>query len=234
MLRCLRPTSPSSPSPLWYGAIALVLAGCVVVPNEDYAETDAADTDDPDVDTDTGTGDGPGMHDDGPGMNDDGPGKGDGLTCGEAATDPSPAGPCPAACDSCQGATCIVDCAGKHACKNESLWCPPDMHCEFRCNGEHACEDTTFLCNDAGVCDVTCNGKEACKKARTECGNGPCVLDCGVGDEPCKDAELRCGMNVGEILCNGHQPGVRIDDSRAGDCACEVGDWCQGPGGHDD
>lgn len=125
---------------------------------------------------------------------------------------------CPAACTSCEGATCTIACVGDEACKEDERDCPDGWDCDVVCDGFEACHKLELDGPSIERLTVTCTGVRACKDTKVDCGHGLCEMTCGTDSEVCTGGtKLRCGEQACGATCAGEpKPDVECE----GACAC--------------
>jgi hypothetical protein len=136
------------------------------------------------------------------------------------------AGPCPMECDRCEGNTCVFECAGIDACKDDTLRCPPDRPCAVACSDYHACDSVRVECPEAHSCSVDCAGERACEKLELRCRAGTCSLHCGTGPESCRNSRLQCQQNDGHVTCTERQEGLSVEADPMSSCDCTADEAC--------
>lgn len=115
---------------------------------------------------------------------------------------------CPAVCSTCQGDTCVIDCAGG-GCNAASISCPSDRNCSIRCPGSGDCDDAELHCPDANGCELLCGGGDgdACDDSRLHCPgqDAACNVTCdeadGASNFSCFTLDVRCGMGECSLNC---------------------------------
>lgn len=129
---------------------------------------------------------------------------------------------CPAECSRCEGALCVIECAGSGDCA-EGVQCPTGVACRVDCSGDNSCAGGVECLSPD--CDINCSGINACA-TQIECGTGRCDVNCsGVGScaagLDCSDAcecVSVCPNGCGPNLCLPANP-------------CESGGLCQNSAG---
>lgn len=124
-----------------------------------------------------------------------------GESCGAPETPPG--GACPAECDSCARATCLMACGPEpeEKCDGDVLVCPAGFDCEIQCVGKDACKDASVMCPMGYGCHVSCDFDESCKSTAILCGGGECAVECN-SPEACKEADFACAAQ-GFCSCTG-------------------------------
>lgn len=138
--------------------------------------------------------------------------------CADCGFAPPSVGPCPGACDSCDGDVCVFDCSGVDACRDGTITCPVGHHCRADCTGQDACRDAVINCPNDHSCQVVCpDAGHRCQNMIVNCSNsGPCLMTCE-GSDTCRDAEVVCGDNACTATCvGGYAPNLTCGTS----CAC--------------
>jgi len=139
---------------------------------------------------------------------------------GPCVADPVPPGAaqCPAACTSCDGATCHIEC-GLGACNDTTIECPADFACDITCSGIDACDTTTINCPTDYPCTVSCTSLDACGDATLHCGAGTCTMTCNGPSEACTGALVDCNLGTPcGAICTGGAAGPTLDCRGA--CSC--------------
>lgn len=145
----------------------------------------------------------------------------------DAPTDaPADAFVCPAACTSCLGMVCIIDCSAPGSCPTR-VQCPTGLDCSVECDGDGACANGV-TCTGAGDCDVDCGGPGSCG-GRVTCGTGRCDVKCEGPDAceagiDCSDA-CRCDTDCAPTACD-----VNPMCPLSAACVTGDGDCTSGPG----
>ena len=122
------------------------------------------------------------------------------IACGVDPTEPFT--DCPAACTSCAGDVCEIDCTGTAACDAMTLQCPPGWPCRVVCDGTGACSDAIVECPPYHECQVTCDGTAGCDSTTVDCGiAGICEMVCLESTGVCADAKLNCGADICAVVC---------------------------------
>ena len=116
---------------------------------------------------------------------------------------------CPAACTSCAGTVCTIQCELGDC--NTGVTCPTGWDCQVMCNGNGTCAGAVD-CTDATSCDISCSGDGSCSGAIT-CGTGRCAVGC-TGAATCQ----------GGIDCSNS---CACDTDCSGANACSMAPMCQ-------
>lgn len=128
----------------------------------------------------------------------------------------APGGPCPGECDSCDGATCVIDCVGAGCA---TINCPAGFDCRVSCFGKDRCVGVQLNCPDDYECSLVCSGEDACELVTMNCaGGGLCELVCGSDPIACTGTTLNCSEGPCQAACDGATvlPTVNCD----GSCMC--------------
>ena len=129
-------------------------------------------------------------------------------------------GECPAACTSCDGGRCLVDC-GTTDCSNTDVTCPEGWPCDIACTVADACKRGDLSCATDRDCTVTCQGVEACMNAMIVCGAGTCAVTCSADDNTCRKLDVVCGPADSTLTCASAN-NADLVPSAGSPCACEA------------
>jgi hypothetical protein len=134
---------------------------------------------------------------------------------------------CPAACTSCSGNTCVVDCSDSKCSSGTSLLCPTGWSCRIDCTGTGACRNGAVSCS--GNCEIVCSGTAACEYGGVSCSGAACKVTCD-GTDAC-DNGVRCNALVCSVSCSGtaacEDRGVCCNGASCGNaCTATAGGSC--------
>jgi len=141
-----------------------------------------------------------------------------GVVCDEI---PKPVGnDCPAICTTCEGGTCNIELDQLGQYQNQTLQCPPNMHCYVHCTAKDSCKNTQIQCPEKFACKTQCTGDWSCENAQVHCGmTGVCTLACGNGIEVCTNTNLQCGLQKCQAECGGlTDPLPHVNCNQACEC----------------
>lgn len=107
---------------------------------------------------------------------------------------------CQAACATCVGDTCVVDCTAEGSCAGSFEGrCPDNVPCKIKCGAQSCAQQVQ--CNKTAPCEVTC-GYGACGQGVSMPGGGQ--LYCS-GDLSCRGSEISCQGESCRVECSGRE-----------------------------